>query len=73
MLDQYLIQMSGDEIVENSITEKLQSLVAICQSVGVKGGVGECLEKVRLVTPHVADHVLELVKTIQEIVEMSFS
>ena len=69
--DNYLIKMPCDEIVQDSIAEELQSLVAVSQSVGVEGGVTEGLEQVGLVTPDVSNHVLELVETIQKIMEMS--
>ena len=45
MMSIYLIEMSCDEIVEDGVSEELESLVAVSQSVGV-GGVAEGLQKV---------------------------
>ena len=44
-LHPYLIEMSCDEIVEDGVSEELESLVAVSQSVRV-GGVAEGLKKV---------------------------
>ena len=62
--------MPCDEIVQDSVAEELQSLVAVSQSVGVEGGVTKGLEQVSLVPPHVADHVLELAEAVQEVAEV---
>lgn len=76
--------MPGDEVVQDSVSEELQPLVAVSQSVWIVGGVGEGLgtkvrlvqlgplhlEKVGLVPPHVTNHVLELVEAIHEVVKV---
>ena len=69
-MSNYLIEMSCDEIVEDGVSEELESLVAVSQSVGVEGGVAEGLQEVSLVSPHVADHVLELAEAVQEVAEV---
>ena len=78
-----LVQMPSDQVIQHGVSKELKPLIAVSEPVRIVGGMRKCLQKgfvfkkfskaernleeEAFVAPDVANHVLKLVKPIQQV------